>query len=435
MTTHRPRSIEFALCGVLVLAACDGTDPPNDLRWQSAHFDYYTRASDDSVCPDLAGLLEDHFAVLRGYLGFDWPAGRKVNYWKYADLADFEAHNLCPPLAGGCTIDSTVESMTGLDTHELVHAYLSPSGTPPPVLMEGAAVALSCTSSPYTDKPRETWDQLAGDMYSKMDTYTVYEDGAWLVGYLLDAYGPGPFMTVYRALPYHADAASMDAAFQSAYGQGLAALWSAALAGAQPRNVCVWQCSRPPIVLGTPFDTTGVCGTDSLRPFTLTAESAVSFTSTGADFALGPCGQINPPDGVLNGMVVGGVMALRDLPAGSYYLEHNPLPGTMAATLAPAALTTTCASATDTAAFGANAIIVSVPSSQPTWFLPLRPPLADGHAPEFEPFDRGTAEICASCDPTTCVDASDAGPWTSGSVVRYTADPTQPFSQFILDWF
>ena len=41
-----------------------------------------------------------------------------------------------------------------------------------------------------------------------------------------------------------------------------------------PRNTCIWQCSGPPIVLnGQPFDTAGVCGVDTTRPFSLAAEA------------------------------------------------------------------------------------------------------------------------------------------------------------------
>ncbi len=421
----------------VALAGCGGGgNLPSDLRFQTAHFDYLTRASDESICPDLAGPLEDHFAALQGYLGFDWPAGRKVTYHKFDDAADFAANNQCPTGSGGCTSESDVQSLNGLDTHELVHAYLWPTGYPPRVLVEGAAVALSCTSFVYL-RPTETWDQLAGDMFSAMDTVTVYRDGAWLVGYLLDVFGPQLFMTLYATVPSNADAAAMDAAFQTVYGQSLADIWAAALADSQPRNVCVWQCSRPPLALdGSSFDTTGVCGAESDHPFTLTAESVVSFSTTGADLQLGPCGQVEPPTDGFNGAATGGVMALFDLPAGSYYLEHNPLPGAITAGIDPAALSPTCASATDVAALGADLIYVTVPSSQPSWFLPLKAPLADGLQPGFEPLNSGLyPDICSSCDLTDCTGTNEIPPpWASGQVVRFTPDPKQAYTEFAIGW-
>ncbi len=428
----------IALLLPVALVACGGSEHlPSDLRFQTAHFDYLTRASDESICPDLAGPLEDHFAVLQGYLGFDWPAGRKVTYHKFDDAADFAANNQCPAGSIGCTRGSDVRSMNGLDTHELIHAYLWPTGDPPGVLAEGAAVALSCESIGYYPRPTETWDQLAGDLFSATNT-TVYRDGVWLVGYLLDVFGPQPFMTLYATIPGGADAAAMDAAFQTVYGQSLADIWAAALADSEPRYVCVWQCSRPPIALdGSPFDTTGVCGAASDRPFTLTGESIVSFSTTDAVLQLGPCGQVNPPgDGH-----PGGAMAIYDLPAGAYYLEHAPVPGTITAGVHPAALSPTCAGATDVAALPAGVTYVSVPSSQPSWFMPLRAPLADGAPPTFGLINSGdspsygTADVCSSCDLTDCTSTNEIPPWVSGQVLRYTSDPSQPYNEFYLAWF
>ncbi|HEY4395722.1 MAG TPA: hypothetical protein VGP64_16745 [Polyangia bacterium] len=430
------------LLAPIVLAACNSENLPSDLRFQTAHFEYYSRASDDTICPDLAGPLEDHFATLQSYFGFDWPAGRKVKYYKFTDTADFTANNRqCPDNSGGCTDqNSVVQSPNGLDTHELVHAYLFADGDPPNVLIEGAAVALSCTSNGYPEKPTETWDQLADDMFSSKDTVTIYRDGAWLVGYLLDVFGPQPFMTLYETLKSSADATAMDAAFQTIYGQSLASIWAAALTDSQPRNVCVWQCSRPPIALdGTAFDTTGVCGTDSQRPFTLTAESVVSFATSGADLQLGPCGQIDPPTSALNGTFPsGGVTALYDLPAGTYYLDHNPLRGTITAGLAPGALNPACTSATDVAALSNAAMLyVAVPSSQQIWFLPLRAPLADGAQPVFEPvlYGDGYADVCDGCDLASCTGTGDIlPPWASGQVVRYTSTMTRPYDELMLFW-
>jgi hypothetical protein len=284
--------------GCATLAACQSDlNLPSDRNWQSTHFDYRTRASDGSVCPDILGPLEDHFAVLQGYLGFDWPNGEKVTYYKFLDSADFSSNAGCGTGAGGCAPGPSVRSTAGLDTHELVHAYLSGTGAPPPILVEGVAVVLSCTADGYaTPKPTQTWDQLASITFTASDTVTVYATGAWLVGYLLDAFGPQQFLTLYRTLPSTADTATMDAAIQNIYGQSLSAIWTSALSESQPRNNCVWQCSRPAIALdGVAFDTSsGVCGVDNVRPFTVPSEAAISFLSQGAVFGLRPCGRPPP---------------------------------------------------------------------------------------------------------------------------------------------
>lgn len=440
-----PRRTAAALTAVggacATLLACQShLDLPSDRSWQSTHFDYRTRAADTSVCPDILGPLEDHFAVLQGTLGFDWPAGQRVTYYKFLDSADFSANADCGAGAGGCAPGASVRSTNGLDTHELIHAYLSGSGDPPPILVEGVAVVLSCTADSYASpKPTQTWDQLATVAFSAGDTVTVYNTGAWLVGYLLDAFGAGPFLTLYRTLPHTADATAMDAAIQNIYGQSLSTIWSAALGESQPRNSCVWQCSQPALTLdGNAFDTSaGVCGVDVERPFTLPSEAVISFFAKGPAISLGPCGRSNPPGGVLNGGLTGGLMALYDLPAGSYYLEYSPTPGTLTPTAdASAALNPVCASATDVAALTAPTLFVAVPPSGPNWFLPLPPPLADGKPPLIQPvLTAATVSLCVSCDAASCTDPAQAGPWSSGQVVNIQTDPTQPFNRFIFSWY
>jgi hypothetical protein len=435
----RGQPISFVLAAGLV-ACTNDQNLPSDRSWQATHFDYRTRDSDSTVCPDVLGPLEDHFSVLQGYLGFEWPAGQRVTYYKFLDSADFSAHADCGAGAGGCAPGPTVRSTTGLDTHELVHAYLAGTGHPPPILVEGVAVVLSCTADSYAiPKPIQTWDQLAAVAYSPSDTVTVYATGAWLVGYLLDAFGPEAFLTLYRALPPAGDAAAMDAAVQSIYGQTLSAIWTAAVGENQPRNSCVWQCSRPAVALdGVAFDTSpGVCGVDEERTFVTTSETPISFLGKGSAYGLGPCGRSNPPRDVLNGGLAGGLLALYDLPADSYYLQYSPAPGTMTPIGdASAALNPVCASATDVAALSAPTFFVTVPSTSANWFMPLPPPLADGKPPLVQSvLTATTPSLCGSCDAASCSDASKAGAWTTGAVANLPTDPTVPFSRFIFSWY
>ncbi|HXU06167.1 MAG TPA: hypothetical protein VN903_34670 [Polyangia bacterium] len=433
-------SIRGAALACTALAAC-GSDLnlPSDRSWQSAHFVYETRAADDGVCPDILNPLEEHFAVLQSYLGFAWPTDRKVTYYKFSDSDDFNANADCGPGAGGCAPGSTVRSSTGLDTHELVHAYLSATGRPPEILVEGVATVLACTADSYArTKPTQTWDQLASVRYSEGDPVTVYKTGAWLVGYLLGEFGPERFLMLYRTLPAWANAAAMDTAVSAIYGQPLSALWTAALNENQPRNNCVWQCSKPAVALdGQPFDTSaGACGAEMQRTFTTSSAQAISFLAKGSVFGIGPCGQSNPPRDAFNGGVSGGMQTLFYLPAGSYFLSYGPAPGTMTPTGdASRLLSSDCASATDAAALGAPVVSVAVPPSSPNWFLPLPPPPASGKPPLVESvLTATTASLCGSCDPTSCADASMAGAWTSGAVMNLPTDPTVPFSRFIF-WF
>jgi hypothetical protein len=423
-------------CAVTVLgAACRGSsvDLPSDVLWSSEHFAYHTRNSEQDTCPDVLGPLEDHFAELSSYLAFAWSPGTKVDYYKFASTDDFTAHAGCPSDAGGCSKGTSVETTAALDEHELVHAYLSQTGFPPWVLVEGVAVALSCSSAFYP-KPTLTYDQLASVPSGGTDDFTVYDVGAWLVGYLLRTFGPGAFMTLYGSLSNDADTAAIDAAFMRIYGQSLASVWADVLAEDRPRNVCIWECSRPPITAdGTAYDTTGTCGVETKRPFTLPAEATISFSTTIAGMSIGPCGQQATPSGESAGGTP--VLALYHLPAGQYFLSHDSVAGTVVGRAdASATLNTDCASAIDPSPLAVpnvNAYAAVAGSTSP-WFLAL-PPRDKGVL--IAPFDTGGgATLCPSCGSSTCVDVTRQ--WTpftgANDVAELATDPAKPFSEYTI---
>jgi hypothetical protein len=426
-----------------LLAGCDGTyDLPAAVRWESEHFVYQTRAGDSQICPDVLGPLEQHFALLQGYLGFEWAPGAKVTYEKMLNHADYLQHGGCPMDSGACTDESMVVSASGMDLHELVHAYLDRTGFPPPVLVEGAAVALACIPAISDEgKPKESWDQLAGLNY--VTTFDeVYHAGGWLVGYLLRQYDPRLFTTLYGRLPSDADAGTMDAAFRDVYGQSLAAIWAAALADTAPHQVCLWQCSQSPVPLdGTPVATDRVCGLDVFHSLAIASTSVVGITSTGAEVYVESCDQT--PLG--NGFGNPGVLNLYDLPPGSYYVVSSGDPGTMTLDGSLSSLLTpTCAEATDLALFAGftdfsltgTAPGPSAPSVQ--WFLPLPPPPAGTW--QLSSFGGGPAvlKVCGSCDPASCVGQLqfDGWTWAPGQTVSVEVDPdpSDPSYRISLDW-
>jgi len=429
--TARPAA---AACALGALFGCGrSADLPSDAHWTSAHFDYWTRATETEACPDILGPLERHFSTLESYLGFSWPAGTKVAYYKFTDGTDLGAHSDCPSGAGACTPGTSVESPTGLDTHELVHAYLFPTGFPPTVLVEGAAVALSCTAASYaTPKPTIGWEALASFDEGSPE---VYPPGAWLAAYLLDAYGPGPFLNLYATLPHGASAADMDAAVRAGYGKSLADIWAAALAEDQPRNTCIWQCSGPLLALdGQPFDGAGVCGVDTTRPFAVGAEATIAFTANGATgLGLGSCGPVTTPNDFV--FAIPSVVTIFHLPAGRYFLQNGSQPGTIVGTAdASATLNHDCAAATDGSLLDAANVFIAVPPGDAPWFLAL-PPTAKPTLAVLEA-GGGTAALCTSCAPgAACTDLrSQAVDVVAGDTLRLTPDPKIPWSGFMPIW-
>jgi hypothetical protein len=436
------RAGRACICGAIaaaswLLAGCDGTyDLPADVRWESTHFDYVTRAGDTQICPDVLVPLEQHFAQLQDFLGFEWPPGAKVTYEKMLDPNDLKQHGNCPLDRGACALETMVISYEGMQLHELVHTYLWPTGFPPTVLVEGAAVALSCTSSEFPLKPNHTWDQLAGLEYVSPTSTDVYDAGAWLVGYLLTQYDPRLFTTLYQRVPTGADADTMDAVFREVYGESLSAIWAAVLAENAPHQVCLWQCSRPPAPLdGTPVATDGVCGTlDTFHSLTVASTTVVGVSSSGTLAGLGSCDQtpidtLQHPPGGLN---------LYDLPSGSYFVASSgdagtiTLDGSLSSVLAP-----TCAEATNLAPFaGFNGFTLTGPDSSAQWFLPLPPPPA-GTSHLGSSAGDASLEACGSCDPASCVNQLqfDAWTWAAGQTLSLAVDPFPPGDSYKISLF
>jgi len=408
----------------------DAPDLPSDQTWSSAHFDYHTRRTETRACADVLGPLERHFATLQAYLGFAWPDGTKVQYEKFVDDTDAVAHAGCADGRAGCAPDTSVRTGAVLDEHELVHAYLFPTGFPPPVLQEGAAEALSCGAATY-GKPAVGPDDLAGLSAVGPRPSVTYGAGAWLVGYLLDQLGPQRFLQLYGMLGHQASTAEMDAAFRAVYGQGLDDLWAAAVSEDHPRNTCVWECSQDALALdGDPVSTDGTCGVEVQHPFTLDAEASISFTTT-ANMEVRGCGAANPPPTI----IVGGrpVLALYHLPAGTYFVEHDPGPGTLTGKGdASATLNLDCASATDASGLapGVN-VYVAVPRADTPWFLAT--PAASGITVLLTASGEA-AELCTGCDVvgsrSGCTNAAGMVIPLGGGVLALTPSASQPFSDF-----
>jgi len=153
-----------ALLAAAALAAqvgCGGRNLPGDVTWESEHFAYKTRTGEQVACADILATLEDHFQSMQRVIGFDWPQGAKVTYYKFENVVDYKANSDCGATADACAPGTTVETSEAFNPHELVHAYLHETGFPPPLLLEGAAVALSCASWRRA-QPTLSWREAFG---------------------------------------------------------------------------------------------------------------------------------------------------------------------------------------------------------------------------------------------------------------------------------
>ncbi len=236
---------------LLASIGCGDHGAGPDPRWTSTHFWYYAEPDDPAPCASVTDLLERHFAVMQAYLGFDWPAGQMIQYNKFRDGTAFRASATCQTGTVACLSEGRVESTIAFDQHELIHAYLAPSGRPPALFEEGVAMALSwqimtCNALTNPAPPALSWADaiLLGDPNTNGG---IYLSGARLVGHLLRRYDPSLFVRLYRALPRTTTPEIVSNQMMELYGKSGDELWAEAIS--DPGCVTVWPCARDPLPL------------------------------------------------------------------------------------------------------------------------------------------------------------------------------------------
>jgi hypothetical protein len=299
-------------------AAC-GPDLPERL-WRSEHVRYFSRASDDTVCPALLDEIEEHSQVIGDALGIERPL---VTYYKYANAGDFAANGDCGAGASGCGRNATVNSPEAFERHELIHAYLNPYGAPPRLFIEGAAVALSCQHYP---RPTGSWqDALTADRFSAQ----LYGAGGWLVGYLMRMFRKTWFVNLYGSLQINATADEIAAVFKRIYGMSLDDVWTAAITDKQAPMLCPWECGRPTFVADRqPHALPTVCdGGTTQRTVDVPGDGVTRWLIDGdGSFTVGSCsGDDQPLHAVWGGSGTGALLA--PLTVGRFFLDATVAKG------------------------------------------------------------------------------------------------------------
>jgi hypothetical protein len=440
MSSHlRP----FVLLSLLLALATgcssdDGRNLPRDRLWESTHFRYHTRADDSEPCEAVLVQLERHFELIQGYLGFSWPSGRKVDYYKFRDKADYLSSGFCPEDSDSCTRDSEVMSPHVLQDHELIHAYLAPLGMPPALFVEGAAVVLACDHV-FALQNFKPWQDVATEAFGVKFGRAYYE-GTWFVGYLLDRFGPASFLALYGRLDYRtATADTMAAAFASVYGESLDAVWNASLASSDRiRCVNLWNCAGANLPLdGSIQPLESACdGSANSRTFELDSDTDALILSH-RYFLYAPlsCDEKLPTyvGGANESYEFGTVFnpTVVTIPAGKYFIKSAAQGGVPDVGVLPLPVPTysrECGQlhALDLSGeeFWKGDIELSIPNDGHSWYLKLHP--ASGHT--FYTGSYATEEVqeCSSCGATpACVPLVDnAHPDADGNVILRLTSPT-----------
>lgn len=419
----RSLTVFFAALAPLV-AACDRDLP--ERRWSSEHVNYFSRETDDSVCPDILMLLEEHGQTIADALGIERQV---ISYYKFDGLSDFDDNAQCRDGAGGCAPGAAVETAVSFHKHELVHAYLAHLGSPPWLLVEGAAVALACQRYP---RPTETWQQA---LATEHGSPRLYGAGGWLVGHLLRSFPPASFVQLYRTVPRGAGATQLAAAFQSIYGVSLDEVWAAAVTAPQAPMWCAWECSRPVFAMdGQPHVLAPACGSGVHDlTFELPAAGVTRWQIEGGGrFDVASCDGHQQP-AVVTGSSLGRGVLVAPLEAGRWFVhavvDETGAPPQLAGS-AGAALpfATTCAAAPDLPDDLASLsnLTLFYPGAGTDRFTRLAAGagrrgslLAASQAP-------GTIQLCDGCDGLTCAQAAvgeslDLAGVAAGAIVRVPA--------------
>jgi hypothetical protein len=245
---QRGRLVGVLLTWFACCACSSAPNQPDDRVWVSRHFRYHTR-SDDTACAAVTDTLELEAANVINRFQLPFADNWVVDYYKYTDPGDLKSSGICPERATACSSGRTVWSYAGVDRHELTHAYFSVVGRSHPILEEGIAEAFACEIVPRTPSSSTPWNAAFDTSYENL-TGELYTEAGRFAAFLVNEYGPAPFVELYESVAHDASSESAALVFQSIYGALLADVWQAA-AAAQPEFGCLrWsECIGPAIAL------------------------------------------------------------------------------------------------------------------------------------------------------------------------------------------
>jgi hypothetical protein len=428
--------LALLLCALVL--SCNGPhlDLPKDQIWTSPHFRYAARADDSGVCSGVVDQLEAHLQTLTTYLGLPWTGG-VIDYYKFRDLADFQSNSGCPPAAGGCNSSSSagpdVRSPMPLHGHELVHIYTRALGIPPALFAEGLAEALSPEGRAFP-APSQSWrDILGASSQDGLVASIDYWGGGWFVTYLLNKFGPAPFLDFYRAAASHQAAAAIAQQFQNVYGLSLDDVWRQAQASSPTLGgVPVWECaSAEPIVMGGSAASLADRCDGRGRFAGLELPTATTFTWFGGETMSGfNISRCSTNGGLYIELTeTSGASAAIAFPAGKYYVASADFPGTLGFRDASGVVSSDCNSLTPLVLPAQNVglmILLFADSSVPWYAMPQ---IANGNSFRLQRIADywyqqtmvAQVEACDTCQgPCQILDPASEAQLSNGMVLRFT---------------
>ena len=228
----------MAICAAS--ASCDGnqTDLP-PVQASSARFRYH--AADRTEVPsDILERLERHRTDVNAFLGLvdDEP----VDYYFFSDPARVS----CPLESTDCSNGRSVFSTDPFMEHELLHAYLAGTGTPPQPIIEGMAEVLGCIRGGGSPTVERDWKRAVEEFPT--GDWSIYHSSQRLMKHLLSGMGARRTIRYYREAVFTTDAALFALQFERWWGIPFEQVWSAAI-GPEPtsESLPICPCQADPI--------------------------------------------------------------------------------------------------------------------------------------------------------------------------------------------
>jgi hypothetical protein len=286
---------------------------------------------------------------------------------------------------------------------------MAPYGRPPRLLIEGAAVALSCGRYP---RPTGSWRDAYTAPVQSLEPYAA---GGWLVGYLLRMF-PGRLLPrFYKSVAASATPDEFARIFEEIYEMPLDDVWAAAISVPQVPMRCPWECERPAFALdGLPRTLEPTCGSGSLQLSVDLPVGGVTRWRIEGDgrVYLRSCDGNEEPAGSLNGLGDVGVM-VAPLLSGHYFVDavvgQGGTPALSASVDANEPVSFTCASAPalpdDLATL--SRLSIFYPSSQASRFTGFATTAGRiGQMVVQSDDPDASAALCTSCGSPTCSSVS-----------------------------
>jgi hypothetical protein len=213
----------------------------------SEHFRVFSHP-DAPATEAMLSALEVDYRDLHAFLVF--PEGRI----DYHYLSSAEAAASCDPGAAsaitGCARGRTIVTDRALDHHELIHAYLAPIGTPPPLFREGVAQGIACgPAAPSAKGPLSPWRTTV--VLRAAHQSEVYDAGLMLFVYLVKTFGIERFVGYYAEARDTSDPEVFRQQYEAFWGISLDDTWRDMQLSERPQGAvsAICSCSQSPLSL------------------------------------------------------------------------------------------------------------------------------------------------------------------------------------------